>query len=408
MILRKVKSESGSVFLEAAIAVPVFFVVVMLFLDFSRYVAARSLLNASAQEALSLAAVIQGVEGDQNSFDAAEFEVYQRAYAVTSGTFVDNSGTSGTALINNVVIDIPDPGPEQKGLLESEPVSITILGEFEPLFPLFPNITMEVKAAGYREPRTDASLPTEVDCNNREASSPYYGVDCPCTTDTYSMFRNAAGECQCSFDTAPMADGSCGCIDNGGPSAVKQEPSNRTRCGCVDDGYRYDDTRQLCVCSNVIEKDPNDPSGDTCASPVACADPNKFYSSIRKHCYSCSNFDAVWGPCGEANRRVDGLNEPDYGDCDCNQACSSCNYGGQTQGDFPDDCKCSCGPGTIRSVSLLECVCNIDCPIGQVAVRDEDVLPWACTCEDEESSSGGDGDNFCDPSLVNCNGGNDG
>ena len=364
----------GGVFIEFAIIFPIFFLIVISFIEFSRYTSAKGVAETAAQRSLSLATVINGLDADDQtvaSFVDAKEAVLEVARGLPRSTIFgseqDGSSLYFTSGEDNprLILPTPRPGETVAEAMRREPIEVEIDAQMAPFLPFFPSFSVRGRASGYREPYTNVSMPLPVDCvGNPKGSSDYY-ADCPC--DGVGRVWNAdQRECVCGEDFLTNEDETCRCrhsaelVDENGecycPRTSDDDcPNNLVleaeRCYCMcplGSLRRWDSETDYCYCDaerNLVD------IGETrcgCIEDLDCG-PNRTYSPTSCECFcnisrsQCEggeyNYNACTCTCPEGM-----IHDAGAGRCVCDPATSPVCTAPEVLG---ADCSCGCPEGTI-------------------------------------------------------------
>lgn len=395
---QKNKHECGATILENALVIPLFFMLMLVFVDFSRYLFAKNIMDAAAQEALSIAVATVDIEGNDADFDAAVARIEAKAKSIISASFITIGDNTSLAYLKDGAAGftpmIERPGPQQREKLATDPIEIALAGEFIPIFRFFPTLELKGYAAGYREPRSEISLATPVDCNLRAITDADYNKGCPClgpggTKDNpnSTAFRNAnTRECTCPFNKLLNPDGTCGCNFANAGAEVVEDP---TGCRCAEH-WRYVFEDGKCKCGNGHVENEDGSCGPCGAGLFSNDDPSDSYMDYGAngdgYCVKCENWEEMYRICKALNPPRGVLTPQDSGgECSCNMNyCDRKTFNGTAVHPCPGE--------TVLSTDTCECVLNCISPFV------EDSSGTICTCSLTECADG----EMIDQKLCQC------
>lgn len=213
----QVLSEKGAVFAEAALALVVFFLIVLGFIDFTQMMALQSQLTVAAEQALTVAATDPGIDayefGKNSEEQPEEFKNAQNRALERARSIVSLGNSAESVEIAEDCLDIPRTAPhigaKMSQVLETTPIQFNLSTTYTPILKFLPPMPIQAKAVGYREPRKMIAMPNVVDCNGNVLGSPLYKQQpCPyCSADKMWDFDNE--KCVCRNN--PLNEGTCTC-----------------------------------------------------------------------------------------------------------------------------------------------------------------------------------------------------
>lgn len=214
---RQVIPEKGAVFAEAALALFIFFGIVLGFIDFTQMMAIESQLTVAAEQALTVAATDPGIDAydfkKSSAEQSAEFTNAQNRVLDRAKTIAAIGRNTSDLQVTPSALDIPRtapyPGAAMSQVLETAPIQINLSSSYRPLLAFLPTMTIRAKAVGYREPRKMIGMPNVVDCNGNVLGSPLYKKQpCPyCSAE--KMWDFDKEKCVCRNNNAN--EGTCDC-----------------------------------------------------------------------------------------------------------------------------------------------------------------------------------------------------
>ncbi|NDC38774.1 MAG: hypothetical protein EBZ48_12100, partial [Proteobacteria bacterium] len=274
----------GATSVELALVLPIVLLLLFGAIEFSRYAAARSILESAVQNAASLASIIPGLDDEggllllsnneyapgstlqlcQSGPDASPCQNQEQALqavidkaldvAKSAGlTYQGDTGNLADTRITAYQVALPERGPEDPPLLVDrllqKPIVVKVQGDFMSLIPGLPKIVISAEAPTYRDVRKAFTMPIDPMCGN----------NCPCPGRDYKWLLTASG-CVCRSDLGlQMQDGDCKCLNlNHIPSPSgcvcpspctggKLQNPNTCACSCP---AGLQDNNGVCQCSN--------------------------------------------------------------------------------------------------------------------------------------------------------------
>ena len=395
------KASPGVALIEFVIVFPVLMLILLAFVDFGRYVAAQSILESAANRALLLASTIDDIDNDKEDteYKEAETRVLETATRLVGASFIGlNTSDSGLAHLKSeptLIRPTPQAGQTMKDALQSSTMSINLEATITPFLPFLPKFTVAGKAVGFREPRSEISLPIPVDCKGNPIGSEGYFSDCPCDGVQNSIWNEETRECEACLNGKQAEDGSCRCPtltecqQQLGPRGYVSWYGNAENCNCkCGGGAGFDENGQCNCLDGKIFQSISGPSGygvcqclpedqvtqeqceqkypglpvsvtaDKCrcfcdlgcgprtgpklvqrACACECVDPEKFEWTGPDSGCECKNRDQA------ANCASGYVWDEESCSCLCNLPCNSPGSLNTT------DCTCSCGPGITADAS---------------------------------------------------------
>lgn len=443
--------ESGATIVEFAIAIPLFIFLVVAAIEVGRYQWVRAMADASAHRALSVLTkapntaadpnVVSNNAGPQvNSDVQGRVQAYADQFASTGpmGALASASSTK----VSGVGVRYPDgyyanpsnlaegykPGltmTEIRAMLESEPVSVEVQVQYDPIFPWMPT-TVQGMATGFVELPTDPSQPSPTDCNGQPYGTAAYGtIACPCV---FQNGNNACGAincganniscpceelsgftasgntciCQAGHTAYELSNGSYNCCPDGsagacgagtvfnpatcGCSCVEGTapvgPLPVTECACTDSLKTLDG--DVCVCATPMSDCGTDGSynTDTCVCDCPTVAGSQYGKDTDGKCVceladdaDCGVGGSIAADCTCECDAVENSVKGSSGLCECK--------GGFTQNSAGDSCECTreCGAGT---ASVIAGACGCDCADPNVPKLPD----GSCTCGADFSFDG--------------------
>lgn len=357
------KQEKGASFVEFAIVLPVFAVIAIGVLEFSRYWHAKNILDTSANQALAKAVVVTGIDDLSNgeasaSANRATQKIREAAQDIWSSFYQadESSGTNAYLTDPNetgapIQITFPAPSPGLD-IGDDKLVQVSMQAELKPLIPLFSTFQLNASASGFIESKNNLSYPVASDCAGLHVSHWAYNPveNCECIANGAS-FENEA--CNCSLVTCPpgrfpLESLNCGCSCPIG--TVEDAAGDCSGCPTADNGVPRIIRKGQCKC---------DLPADHCG-PGFVLDQNLCECKCETQC-----------PDGH-------LQDPATCGCSCDTSPSS-NYEATHGG-------CSCRsdlppcPGALVRDPDNNCECG--CP-GDGSMVVDDPVAGTCTCRED-------------------------
>jgi hypothetical protein len=159
-----VKNCKGAVFAEAALILPLFFLLLFFIWEVSRFLTVYSLINKGAHEAINVATKIQGLNLEPSSESNNEHIAEARNTVISlaknrviESGFIDDDSLS-VSVIRPGEVNHPRYNDEQKSesetygeLMSRYPIVIEIAAEVPAMIPTFGSLRIMARAAGFRE-----------------------------------------------------------------------------------------------------------------------------------------------------------------------------------------------------------------------------------------------------------------
>ncbi len=408
---RRIERAHGATMVQFVLVIPVVLLTIFSLIEIATYLVARGMAESAAQQALSQAAIMPGLEdADAAGLQAAETELTQVVRKQTTTAFlkdyIDKAGESCSALgcVRSVDVEFqenPDLTLEQN--LVNNPITISVESEYRPLTSfLFPGVggfTIATEVKGYREPRFNSSLPLAADCNGIVGGP---NENCPCPSDLGNsmLFVGDDGQCDCQpgLRKVDNGDGSFSCECPG--DRMQWDPNNKS-CECILCPSNSASAPDSCAChcnagfeqgegddENCYCKEPRIQDGAQCNCPPDPSCPEG--SSPKGPNCECDCDDPEAEMCGgECVTCPDGLfvlNDCSCGVCESDEvACGNSDPVADCYSGSP------CTNGTVKyddsgNCSICECQEGfVECSEGCVQECDNctgEVMNFStCTCE---------------------------
>lgn len=403
---------SGATMVEFALIVPLLLILILGVVAFSLFFSTKSLLAKGAQEGLTLASVVPGLEELDEETHLVHPEIKNDiqtaalSYPLTGflrlGQEVGGDAGTGENRIIAINIDVGEGQAvennwtELTNYLSTNPMEIELVAVVKNPIWFMPDFTVRERAIGYREPRFFSTLPRPVDCNKdfvtfqtlRDGGPPP-PQECVCDTppngvDPWRVYLNpTTGLCECfdpPFDSQYDNDGTliaCNCPGN--MIAKEGTPPECSCPSCESQGWTNahlndpHDPSCACVCNDAFVEDP--PGSKQCICPLTQEDCSRYGQQFNPQTCTCG------ATCNSGTCGVDDVlcifNE-NTGACACNAGCKEqeCEDSGQyfKLGDgscFGDNCRClACEAKQVPQNSgcfcnlnagANKCECNEDC-----------------------------------------------
>lgn len=325
--------EKGSVFVEAAIVLPILISFVLLAVDLARLSTEAALLDNAASQGLDIARTVADLDADTTSSGLTSAEIlteqakYDQAISKvqTELTKLSSNSNLGTFTIKKMSIPgypTPTLGQSREEALAKKPIALEVTKNFVTSFPLslFTSaIPVTGRAVGYREPKGYRTEPTPLDCagNLVKSGVPPVTVGCKCPSSDHfaATYNFNAKACSCNGNSKYVAGingakGACTCLGLSVPKTINATtmdcicPLNSTTCLASMQFFNSG----TCTCDTC--------SGNWQATTTGC---NLCPSTQMQTCFDKGKtFIPSW--------------------CDCNQPC----YNGSTLDPTkPEWCKCT-------------------------------------------------------------------
>lgn len=367
------RSESGAVFLESAIAIPLLFVVIFGIVEFGRLAYIRASLQSCAADSLGWAETVPDLDLEDSPI-AAENAANATRRTVAFNSIKDRlTQKAGSTLGFPFTVSDPQvPGyPTVSGsttraeLLSSNPLEVTVTGNVPLSFPLsvlISSINIVGKAVGYRELRSYPTMPKAVDCAGNDITvigTPVsVGCKCPQSNDPSAFWNPTLNKCQCGGGKlfVPPSSGP-GSASTPGFCSSSSDPCKASVAECDPAQIILSGT---CLCTSCQNNSVANSLRNNCMCPAAVIDackatPKGFYdpfygtsgdlTSLNCRCTNCS---------GDSTR-----NSTKTG-CDC----SSGQIAGAVVDNKPLKNDCSPGASDCLSNQIVDstgksCVCPV-------------------------------------------------
>lgn len=230
------RSVRGATLLEFTLAAPLLFVLLLGLVDLIFYVTNAISLEMAAQDALTRATFISGLEKPE---DSSEFLNARAAVAdIAKSPIVTFSSTFDSSMTEEEIVVLPGPPPQdgesRNPHFEKDPIVIRVRSVFDPI--LFPRtFQLETTAVGYRELAGKTSFPVAYDCNG----NPFIpGLEVICNCPPKQVYNPQTGKCECPAcpeNSSPLNNPECECLCNPGFVPEPPPPAPLLECICNPD-----------------------------------------------------------------------------------------------------------------------------------------------------------------------------